>query len=90
MEKTSEIDSMDLATLVSLAENLANEQDGHLSIFRFTTGWKVILGTPNLDTGQGREEIKKLKAYKSLRYALASLILKTDVGLVVVFRVRAL
>lgn len=90
MIKTSEIDIMDLSTLVSLAENLANEQDGHLSIFRFTTGWKVMLGTPNLDTGQGREEIKKLKTYKSLKYALASLILKTDIGLVVVPRITVI
>lgn len=41
-------------TLVSLLEEIAKSEPpigrgGHLTIFRFTTGWKCILGTPHID-----------------------------------------
>jgi len=39
-----------IETLIIQAENIAKEKaDGHLSILKFTTGWKIFLGTPNLD-----------------------------------------
>ena len=68
---------MDLTTeeLIEIFETLVYERnDGHLTIMRFTTGWKVMPGTPNLDTGAGREEIWKLKSYKTFRDALIATI----------------
>ena len=64
----------DLRTLITLAEMKARDHDGHLTIMRFTTEWKAMLGTPNLDTGKGREQIKALKGYESLEDALLYLI----------------
>jgi len=52
-------------------ERMATDhEDGHLTIFRFTTGWKVMLGTPDLDTGYGRDEVSYLDAYPTLRKAI--------------------
>lgn len=34
-------------TLLDLVSKVADrEYDGHLTIYRFTTGWKVLFGTP--------------------------------------------
>jgi len=72
MEKlTAKIHEMNVNTLLGLAEMLAiQKEDGHITLMRFTTGWKVVLGTPNLDTGEGRVEIANLKSHSSLREAL--------------------
>ena len=44
-----------IETLIKQAENIAKEKaDGHLSMLKFTTGWKIFLGTPNLDIGEER------------------------------------
>jgi hypothetical protein len=68
------IDSLDLNTLLALAERTAVERaDGHFTLMRFTTGWKCMLGTPNLDDG-GREEVSALPAFGSAREALTSFI----------------
>lgn len=49
---------------------LANKQDdGHLTIFKFTTGWKAMTGTPDLDSSYGREEVGRLPAFSSLEKA---------------------
>jgi len=57
------------------AEDLAIEKaDGHLTIMRFTSCWKVMLGTPNLDCGDGREEVRNLKSFYCLHDALRNLI----------------
>lgn len=66
----------DLRTLIILAEMKARNHDGHLTIMRFTTGWKAMLGTPDLDTSKGREQISTLKGYESLEDALFYLIVE--------------
>jgi hypothetical protein len=43
---------------------------GHFTIFKFSTHYKAMIGTPNLDTGDGREEVKKLKSSPTLEGAL--------------------
>jgi hypothetical protein len=64
-----------LEDLIDLAEGIVSiKNDGHLTIMRFGEGWKVMAGTPNLDTGVGRNEIKKLKPHKTLEAALVALI----------------
>lgn len=58
-------------SLLKKFEKEANSKtDGHLTIFKFTSEWKACLGTPNLDTGEGREQVRKLKGCKTLAEAI--------------------
>jgi len=60
-----------LGQLINEAEKLAKKtSDGHISMLKFTTGWKVFLGTPNLDTGEERESINEMKSFSTLEQAL--------------------
>lgn len=71
----------DLQTLLEKAELLAKEKtDGHLSILKFTTGYKVFLGTPNLDIREEREKISQMKSFIYLNEALDNL-LKTNISI---------
>ena len=65
----------DLRTLISLAEIKAGHYDGHLSIMRFSTEWKAMLGTPEFVTGEGRKQARALKGYESLEDALSYLVI---------------
>lgn len=58
--------------LIQQAEDVAKHvTDGHITFFRFTSGWKIFLGTPDLDTGEGRQEILYTPGhYPTLREAL--------------------
>jgi hypothetical protein len=62
-----------LLEMLRLAEDFADShEDGHLTIMRFTTGWKIMFGTPEL-TIDGRDEIWRLATFKSLEAALENL-----------------
>lgn len=50
------------------------KHDGHLTILRFTTGWKAAYGTPDLDTNVGRKQVEQLKSFPSLEEVLEHLI----------------
>lgn len=70
-------EEFDLETLIGLAEELAVEEaGGHLSLTRFTTGWKVFLRTPDLDTGAGREEVAGMQSCETLKEAPVNLLLR--------------
>ena len=76
------MDGMELAhrarigLLVHLAEEIARKRaDGHLTLLRFTTGWKVALRTPDLDSRAGRHEIAALSAYPTLEAALEAFVI---------------
>lgn len=72
---------LNLETLIGLAEMLATEEaDGHITLMRFTTGWKVFLQTPDLDAGTGREEVANVKMHSTLKDALIDLLLHGDKG----------
>jgi hypothetical protein len=59
---------LDLKTLLAaLEERAVARADGHLTIMRFTTGWKVLIGTPDYSY---RSEIEVLPAYTSLYEAI--------------------
>ena len=78
-----------LETLLSMAEAIAlKKADGHLTIFRYTTNWKVMLCTPDLISGtdcvSGSEkgelygpyqELRELKGYPTLEKALKAFII---------------
>lgn len=70
-------EDLNLETLIALAEMLAAEaSDGHLTLMRFTTGWKAFLKTPDLDTGDGREEVAITQMHATLNEALINLLLQ--------------
>ncbi len=68
-------EKMTIEELLNLVETLAKESnDGHLTMMRFTSGWKIFLGTPDLDSGDGREQIGKQVSYKEIRDGMISLL----------------
>lgn len=67
----------DIAQLIEAAERLAIERaDGHLTIFRFTTDWKVALRT--VDAIDRYDYIWNAPSYSSLRSALVGLLGEPD------------
>ena len=58
----------DLIAIASMAAKCY--ADGHLTILKFTTGWKCMVGTPDLDSGEGRKQIAMLEAYESMNDAI--------------------
>lgn len=67
---------LDLATLLALVEMRAQaEADGHLTLMRFTTGWKCMLGTPQLDLFEGYREVQTLPSCAGAVDALLSCLL---------------
>ena len=73
------IKELDLATLLAIVEMRAiAEEDGHLALLRFTTGWKCMLGTPLLDMPAGYREVKVLPSCSEATGALLSCLLAHD------------
>lgn len=74
----AEQEQTEVARLLEMAEyRAAQRYDGHLTIMRFTTGWKVMFGTPDLDGGTGRDEVADLTGYPTLAIALRVLLERT-------------
>jgi hypothetical protein len=48
--------------------------DGHFFIFSFTTHYKGDFGTPDLDTGAGRENVWNLPAFGSIEGLLEHMV----------------
>lgn len=77
MNKITQEDALTL--LMARAEQISVEKyDGHLTIMRFTTNWKVAFGTPDLDGGFGRKEINALQGYSNLCDALLVAIMQSE------------
>lgn len=78
MRDEIDFESLEIATLLSLVEEKANRitgtREGHFTIMGFTTHYKAMFGTPNLDSGIGRREVCDLLPYNSLKMALAKLL----------------
>jgi len=53
--------------------NAVFRNNGHLTILRFTTGWKAMFGTPDLDGGHGREDVWNRATYPTVVAALRAL-----------------
>lgn len=70
----------DLELLLQITQAKAVKiSDGHLSFFKFGSGWKVMFGTPNLDTGKGRVEVRDLKTFDTLKDALIDILLREEI-----------
>ena len=66
-----------LAPLLWLAELRAKrEADGHFTLMRFTTGWKCFLGTPDLDTGEGRGFVQKVPLHPTAEAAITHFLME--------------
>lgn len=65
---------MDTKDLMELLELLTSRHigkyDGHLTIMKFSTNWKVMAGTPDLDHGKGRGQIRDASVGETLEKAL--------------------
>lgn len=69
-------DNLDLETLIMVAERRASKvADGHLTIMRFTTGWKAMFHTPNLLGPSGYDEVRQLQPFPTLKEAIMNLLL---------------
>ena len=76
--------------LVTIAEQVAQgKHDGHLTLMRFTSGWKVMFGTPELSCasleeveagtfGGGYGEVQNLPTYPTLREALSAMLRQVE------------
>lgn len=65
------MNNSNLDLLIKFANFIANKNhDGHLTIMKFTTGWKTMFGTPNLDSGRGREEVRSIPMSKNISESL--------------------
>lgn len=70
-------DDQGLGVVLSIVESAAARRtDGHLTLMRFTTGWKVMLGTPDLDSGHGRDQVLVLSSHSTLAEALRDLLIE--------------
>jgi hypothetical protein len=68
--------AQELELLFGLVESLAlRRAGGHLSLFRFGSGWKVGLGTPDLLSGSGYGEVWHQPTYPTIIDALRALVL---------------
>lgn len=60
---------------LKLAEKEAKKNHGgHLTVMRFTSGWKAIFGTPSLDCEDGRFEFCGLQHHTTMDGALIDLL----------------
>lgn len=65
------IEDASIEELLYIVQMIADTSfDGHFTIMRFTCHWKVMLGTPDLRTGQGFEEVLNRQEYRTFKQAL--------------------
>ena len=59
-----------IATLDTIIRHAREFHDGHFYIFSFTTHYKGGFGTPDLDTGDGRDDVWNLDGFRSVEELL--------------------
>ena len=65
---------------IEAAERLARERyDGHLTLMRFTNGWKAVFGTPDIH-GAERAEVGALATADSADDACRDLVERVSFG----------
>jgi hypothetical protein len=64
----------ELFFLLEKVEKIADQDfDGHLTIMKFTRGWKAMFGTPNLSI-VGRTEVRPITECNTLKDCLDGLL----------------
>lgn len=61
---------MDNKTLEFVGSVSRLKADGHFTLMKFTTGWKAMFFTPNLDGVNSRELIWKMPIFKTADEAI--------------------
>ena len=69
VETHDPIDEFNAVSLAIVLAKAAAEHDGHVTLMRFTTGWKIIFGTPSLDL-EDQGTLRTMDARMSLGAAL--------------------
>lgn len=71
-----ELNNLNLYQLFKIIEDIAElEHDGHFTILKFTSGYKVGFNTPDIRTGLDNEKISNMRYFNTLKPALIDLIL---------------
>lgn len=72
-----ELNNLNLYQLINIIEDIAEiEYDGHFTILKFTTGYKVGFNTPDIRTGLDQEKINNMRYFDTLKPALIDLIIQ--------------
>ena len=80
MKHEIKVNELDLELLIQIAQaKAASISDGHLTLMKFSTHWKIMFGTPNLDNKSAREEVRKLKPHDTLKEALFNTLMLPEV-----------
>lgn len=74
--------NLEVAEGLTVLEALASRMsDGHLTLMRFTTGWKVLLGTPTLTADpKSYQRVLDLPQFETLEDAINHRIFDVIVG----------
>lgn len=68
----------DVSVAMWVADQVAEQlYDGHMTIMRFTTGWKCVFGTPDLGNVEERETVWRLPTFRSMSEAVVDAINRT-------------
>lgn len=70
-ERDLELGDLTIEQAIEDAEEYAKEEtDGHFTLMRFTTGWKAMMSTPDLDTGDGRNDVYDIPMEDTIQSAI--------------------
>jgi hypothetical protein len=76
--KEDNMGTVNIGEAIKGIENVANDKyDGHYTIMKFSTGYKVIFGTPDL-SDTGRAQIRQLRTYDNLVTAIINAVFDED------------
>lgn len=68
-------------TLMDIVEFLRDTKtDGHFTLMAFTSGWKAMFKTPDLDTGEGRAEVSNRPTFPNPDSAIVDAIMELAYG----------
>jgi hypothetical protein len=75
MSAYNSYDDKTLEELIVIAEDISlRKSDGHLTLMRFGSGWKIFFGTPMIDGGTGRDQLNAQIKHKDMREGIISLL----------------
>lgn len=62
--------STDITCALQVVEHVRRFTDGHFTLFAFTTHWKAMFGTPDFDSGHGRDRVYALVTCETAPHAI--------------------
>lgn len=77
--KNKTLDSLGTDKLLeSMSLYARRKYDGHFTLFSFTTGYKAAFNTPDMDSGEGRQQVERLPSFPNLHDALVHALLSKE------------